>query len=62
MQYIQANSISRSLKYILRCVRQFATRCSNKARYKNYLDVLQLIIDYSNGYGKGLERIIFMIG
>ena len=36
--------------------RQFAQEIATKAKYNNYLEVLQLIIDYSNGYGTGVRE------
>ena len=41
--------------YIELC-RQFAQDVATKTRYQNYMDVLQLIIDYSNGYGEGVKE------
>ena len=41
--------------YIEMC-RQFAQEIATKAKYNNYLEVLQLIVDYSNGYGTGVRE------
>jgi hypothetical protein len=41
--------------YVEMC-KQFAQEVATKTRYKNYLDVLQLIVDYSNGYGEGVRE------
>ena len=36
--------------------KQFAQEVSTKARYQNYLEVLDLITEYSNGYGSGVKE------
>jgi hypothetical protein len=41
--------------YIIMC-KEFAKDVSTKSRYNNYLDVLDIIIDYHNGYGKGVKE------
>ena len=41
--------------YILMCT-EFSKEVSTKARYNNYLEVLDIIIEYHNNYGKGEER------
>jgi len=41
--------------YIEMC-RQFVQEIATKAKYNNYLEVLQLIVDYSNGYGTGVRE------
>ena len=41
--------------YVELC-KQFAQEVATKTRYQNYLDVLQLIVDYSNGYGEGVRE------
>jgi|TARA_R110002020_G_scaffold114971_2_gene264384 hypothetical protein len=41
--------------YITIC-KQFAQEITTKNRYNNYLEVLQLIIEYSNGYGTGVKE------
>ena len=41
--------------YIELC-RQFAEEVATKNRYQNYLDVLQTIISYHNGYGEGVKE------
>jgi hypothetical protein len=38
--------------YPLMC-KEFAKETSTKARYKNYLEVLDLILEYHNSYGIG---------
>ena len=41
--------------YILMC-QEFAKDVSSKSRYNNYLDVLEVIIEYHNNYGSGLKE------
>jgi hypothetical protein len=41
--------------YITLC-KQFVEDVSTKSRYKAYLDVLQTIIEYHNGYGEGVRE------
>jgi hypothetical protein len=41
--------------YLLMC-KEFAKETSTKARYKNYLDVIDLIVEYHNSYGKGTKE------
>ena len=41
--------------YITMC-KQFSQEVATQARYKNYLDVIDLIIEYHNGYGEGLRE------
>ena len=41
--------------YITMC-KQFSAEVATQSRYQNYLEVLDLIIDYSNGYGEGLRE------
>ena len=41
--------------YVTMC-KQFAQEVSTKARYQNYLEVLDLITEYSNGYGNGVRE------
>jgi hypothetical protein len=41
--------------YIIMC-KQFVQEVSTKARYQNYLEVLDLITEYSNGYGNGVKE------
>ena len=36
--------------------KQFAQEIATKTKYNNYLEVLQLIVDYSNGYGTGVRE------
>ena len=36
--------------------KQFTQDITTQTRYKNYLEVLDLIIEYSNGYGQGLRE------
>jgi hypothetical protein len=38
--------------YITTC-KQFTQDITTQTRYNNYLEVLDLIIEYSNGYGEG---------
>ena len=35
---------------------EFAKEVSTKPKYNNYLEVLSLIIEYSNGYGEGVRE------
>ena len=35
---------------------EFSKEVSTKAKYNNYLDVIEIIIEYHNNYGKGVER------
>ncbi len=35
---------------------EFVADVSNNTRYNNYLEVLSLIIEYSNGYGEGVKE------
>lgn len=41
--------------YITMC-KQFSQEVVTQARYKNYLDVIDLITEYHNGYGEGLRE------
>ena len=41
--------------YITMC-KQFVQEVTTQARYNNYLEVIQIIIDYSNGYGQGVRE------
>ncbi len=41
--------------YILMCT-EFSKEVSTKAKYNNYLDVLDTILEYHNNYGTGVER------
>ena len=41
--------------YITMC-KQFTEEVTSQTRYKNYLEVIDLIIDYSNGYGEGVRE------
>jgi|TARA_R100000781_G_scaffold53459_1_gene34933 hypothetical protein len=41
--------------YITMC-KQFSQEVSTQARYKNYLEVIDLITEYHNGYGEGLRE------
>jgi len=54
---IYANEEHRNIieTYILMC-KEFAKDVSTKSRYNNYLEVLGIIIDYHNGYGKGVKE------
>jgi len=38
--------------YITMC-QEFAKEVSTKSRYNNYLEVVEMIIEYHNGYGEG---------
>tara|TARA_R110002020_G_scaffold8037_2_gene33087 strand:- start:203 stop:559 length:357 start_codon:yes stop_codon:yes gene_type:complete len=41
--------------YITMC-KQFAEEIANQTRYNNFLEVVDLVIEYSNGYGKGVKE------
>jgi len=36
--------------------KQFAEDVSTKSKYKNYLEVVKMIIDYHNNYGSGVKE------
>ena len=41
--------------YVIMC-KQFAEEITTRPRYHNYLEVIDLIIEYSNGYGQGVKE------
>ena len=41
--------------YMLMC-QEFAKEVSTKSRYNNYLDVVDVIIEYHNNYGSGVKE------
>jgi|TARA_R110002049_G_scaffold107847_1_gene255656 hypothetical protein len=41
--------------YLLMC-KEFAKETSTKVRYQNYLEVLDLILEYHNSYGAGTKE------
>ena len=41
--------------YITMC-KEFAKEVSTKSRYNNYLEVVEIIIEYSNNYGSGTKE------
>ena len=41
--------------YITMC-EEFAKEVSNKSKYNNYLDVVDIIIEYHNNYGSGVKE------
>ena len=41
--------------YMTMC-KQFTQEVATQARYQNYLEVLDLITEYSNGYGDGVRE------
>jgi len=41
--------------YVSMC-KQFAEEVSSQVRYRNYLEVIELITEYSNGYGEGVRE------
>ena len=41
--------------YMLMC-REFAKDVSSKSKYNNYLEVIDVIIEYHNNYGSGLRE------
>jgi len=51
---IYANQEHKSIieAYLLMC-RNFAEELTTQTRYNNYLEVIDLIIEYSNSYGEG---------
>jgi len=44
--------------YITMC-KEFAKEVSTKSRYENYLEVVDIIIEYHNGYGQGDRENLF---
>ena len=38
--------------YVTMC-KEFAKEVSTKSRYNNYLEVVEIILEYHNGYGEG---------
>ena len=41
--------------YVTMC-KEFAKEVSTKSRYKNYLEVVEIIIEYHNNYGAGTKE------
>jgi len=41
--------------YITMC-KEFAKEVSTKSRYNNYLEVVEIIVEYSNHYGEGQKE------
>ena len=41
--------------YMIMC-QEFAKEVSTKSRYNNYLDVVDIIIEYHNNYGSGVRE------
>ena len=41
--------------YVSTC-KQFIEDITTKSKYNNYLEVVDIIIEYSNGYGKGVRE------
>ena len=41
--------------YMMMCL-EFAKEVSTKSRYNNYLDVVETILEYHNGYGSGAKE------
>ena len=41
--------------YLLMC-KEFVKESSTKIRYKNYLEVIDLILEYHNSYGSGTKE------
>lgn len=41
--------------YMTMCL-EFAKEVSTKSRYENYLEVVQIIVEYHNNYGTGKEE------
>jgi len=44
--------------YITMC-KEFAKEVSTVSRYENYLEVVQIIVEYHNGYGEGNKENLF---
>jgi hypothetical protein len=42
-------------KYIALCL-QFVKDTASETKYKNFVEVLQTIVEYHNGYGKGIKE------
>tara|TARA_R110002012_G_scaffold8655_1_gene39859 strand:- start:256 stop:612 length:357 start_codon:yes stop_codon:yes gene_type:complete len=42
-------------EYILMCI-EFSKEVSTKSKYNNYLDVVDVILEYHNAYGKGAKE------
>ena len=57
MKPIYASEEHRAIieSYLLMCT-EFAKEVSTKNKYKNYLDVVDIIIEYHNGYGDGVKE------
>ena len=41
--------------YLMMC-KEFSKDVSTKSRYNNYLDVIETVIEYHNGYGSGVKE------
>ena len=41
--------------YVMMC-KQFVQEVTTQARYRNFLEVIDVIIEYSNGYGQGVRE------
>ena len=41
--------------YLAMC-KQFSQEITTQTRYNNYLEVVELIVEYSNGYGEGVRE------
>ena len=41
--------------YVIMC-KQFVEEITTRPRYHNYLEVIDLITEYSNGYGQGVKE------
>ena len=41
--------------YVLMCT-EFSKEVSTKSKYNNYLDVVDIILEYHNNYGKGVKE------
>ena len=41
--------------YLTMCI-EFAKDVSSKSRYNNFLDVVDVVLEYHNGYGKGVKE------
>ena len=41
--------------YIIMC-KQFSQEVATKSRYNNFVEVVDLIVEYSNGYGTGVRE------
>tara|TARA_R100001244_G_scaffold74552_1_gene59521 strand:+ start:240 stop:596 length:357 start_codon:yes stop_codon:yes gene_type:complete len=57
---IYANEEHRTIieTFMTMCL-EFAKDVSTDSRYENYLDVVQIVVEYHNGYGEGNRENLF---